>query len=216
MRRAAIRTKFVKALTAAGWLAALIRRNMVDRPRASASSIIMEEINRAGGNSGACHGQMYNMSRIPAPGSDEQKNLYLRRSPAANCACRSTAVTEPTTGSDTTKLQDDRREEGRPLCRSTARRCGRRALQHSDLMVLLARTTPMDQVKEASEGLSVFLVDMRDAIERHDREADRQHGESRDQRVLLRRLEQSRRENLIGRKAAASATFLKASTPSAL
>ncbi|MBL8698410.1 MAG: acyl-CoA/acyl-ACP dehydrogenase [Alphaproteobacteria bacterium] len=155
---------FVDALTAAGWLAALIPEEYGGSGLGlTEASIVMEEINRSGGNSGSVHGQMYNMSTLLRAGSTEQKKRYLPAIAAGELRLQSMAVTEPTTGTDTTKLK------------TTAMRVGDRyvingqkvwtsRLQHSDLMVLLARTTPLDQVAKKSDGLSVFLVDVREAM----------------------------------------------------
>ena len=155
---------FVDALTRAGWLAALIPEAYGGSGLGlTEASIIMEEINRAGGNSGACHGQMYNMGTLVRHGSEEQKRLYLPRIASGELRLQSMGVTEPTTGTDTTKI------------RTTAVRQGDRyvvngqkvwisRIQHSDLMILLARTTPLDRVKTKSEGLSIFLVDLREAV----------------------------------------------------
>jgi acyl-CoA dehydrogenase len=123
----------------------------------------MEEINRAGGNSGACHGQMYNMGTLLRHGSAEQKRAYLPKIASGELRLQSMGVTEPTTGTDTTKI------------RTTAERRGDRyvingqkvwisRVQHSDLMILLARTTPLADVKKKSEGMSIFVVDLREAI----------------------------------------------------
>ncbi|MDR8032343.1 acyl-CoA dehydrogenase family protein [Burkholderia cenocepacia] len=155
---------FVDALTKAGWLAALIPQEYGGSGLGlTEASIIMEEINRAGGNSGACHGQMYNMGTLLRHGSAEQKRAYLPKIASGELRLQSMGVTEPTTGTDTTKI------------RTTAERRGDRyvingqkvwisRVQHSDLMILLARTTPLADVKKKSEGMSIFVVDLREAI----------------------------------------------------
>jgi acyl-CoA dehydrogenase len=155
---------FVDALTRAGWMAALIPEEYGGSGLGlTEASVIMEEINRAGGNSGACHGQMYNMGTLLRAGSDEQKRRYLPRIASGELRLQSMGVTEPTTGTDTTKI------------RTTAVRKGDRyvvngqkvwisRVQHSDLMILLARTTPLAEVKKKSEGLSIFLVDIKAAM----------------------------------------------------
>ncbi|WP_294640745.1 acyl-CoA dehydrogenase family protein [uncultured Aureimonas sp.] len=157
---------FVEALTKAGWLAALIPEAYGGSGLGlTEASVIMEEINRSGGNSGACHGQMYNMTTLVRHGSDEQRRTYLPKIASGELRLQSMGVTEPTAGTDTTKIK------------TTAVRRGDRwvingqkvwisRVQHSDLMILLARTTPMDQVAKKSEGLSIFLVDLREAIGR--------------------------------------------------
>ena len=155
---------FVDALIRAGWLAAMIPEEYGGTSLGlGAASVIMEEINRCGGNAGAVHGQMYNMGTLLRHGSDAQKRRYLPPIAEGKLRIQSMAVTEPTAGSDTTKI------------RTTAVRKGDRyvvngqkvwisRVQHSDLMILLARTTPLAEVGKRSEGLSIFLVDLRDAI----------------------------------------------------
>ncbi|GAB4350546.1 MAG: acyl-CoA dehydrogenase family protein [Gammaproteobacteria bacterium] len=155
---------FVDALVQGGWLAAMIPEEYGGSGLGlAAASVIMEEINRSGGNAGAVHGQMYNMGTLLRHGSEAQKANYLPKIAAGELRIQSMAVTEPTTGSDTTRLK------------TTAVRRGDRYLvngqkvwisrvRHSDLMVLLARTTPLEKVKKRSEGLSLFLVDLRQAI----------------------------------------------------
>ena len=154
---------FVKALTDAGWLAALIPEQYGGGGlNVTEASVILEEINRSGANSGACHAQMYIMGALLRHGSDEQKQQYLPGIASGELRLQSFAVTEPTTGTDTTKT------------RTTAVRKGDRyivngqkvwisRIQHSDLMLLLARTTPIPEVKKKTEGMSIFLVDLRGA-----------------------------------------------------
>jgi acyl-CoA dehydrogenase len=155
---------FTEALTEAGWLAALIPEEFGGAGLGLVeASIIMEEINRAGGNSGAVHGQMYNMSTLLRAGSAEQKNRYLPEIAAGRLRLQSMAVTEPTTGTDTTKLKTTAVRSGDRYI-VNGQKVWTSRVQHSDLMILLARTTPLDQVKRKSEGLSVFLVDLKDAI----------------------------------------------------
>ncbi len=155
---------FTEALTEAGWLAALIPEEFGGAGLGLVeASIIMEEINRAGGNSGAVHGQMYNMSTLLRAGSTEQKNRYLPEIAAGRLRLQSMAVTEPTTGTDTTKLKTTAVRKGDRYI-VNGQKVWTSRVQHSDLMILLARTTPLDQVKRKSEGLSVFLVDLKDAI----------------------------------------------------
>ena len=156
--------EFIEALTRAGWLATMIPEayggaglGLVE------ATVVMEEINRGGGNAGHCHGQMYNMGTLLRHGSEVQKAKYLPAIAAGELRLQSMAVTEPTTGTDTTRL------------RTTALRRGDRYLvsgqkvwisrvQHSDLMILLARTTPLAEVKRKSDGLSVFIVDLAAAL----------------------------------------------------
>ena len=155
---------FVRALTEAGWLAALIPAEYGGAGLGLAeASVIMEEINRAGGNASACHGQMYNMGTLLRHGSAAQKAEWLPRIARGELRLQSMGVTEPEAGSDT------------PAIRTTARRRGDRWLVegrkvwtsrvlHSDLMLLLARTTPLAEVARRADGLSVFLVDLRTAL----------------------------------------------------
>ena len=161
--RAGYPEEFVKALTDAGWLAALIPEQYGGGGlTVTEASVILEEINRSGANSGACHAQMYIMGTLLRHGSDEQKRSYLPGIASGELRLQSFAVTEPTTGTDTTKT------------RTTAVRDGDRyivngqkvwisRIQHSDLMLLLARTTPLPEVKKKTEGMSIFLVDLRGA-----------------------------------------------------
>lgn len=165
-REAAYPEEFVLALTAAGWLAALIPSEYGGSGLSLVeASVILEEINRSGANSGACHAQMYTMGTLLRHGSSAQKGLYLPEIAAGTLRLQSFAVTEPMTGTDTTRT------------RTTAERLGDRyvingqkvwisRVQHSDLMLLLARTTPLAEVTRRSHGLSVFLVDLRGAESR--------------------------------------------------
>jgi acyl-CoA dehydrogenase len=155
---------FVDALTKAGWMAALIPQEYGGSGLSMAeASVIMEEINRSGGNSGACHGQMYVMNAIVRGGSPEQKEKFLPRIARGELRIQSMGVTEPTTGSDTTQLKTSAvRKDDRWVIHGQKVWISR--IQHSDLMILLARTTPIDQVKKRSEGLSCFLIDLKQAI----------------------------------------------------
>ena len=155
---------FVDALTKAGWLAALIPQEYGGSGLGLAeASVIMEEINRCGGNSGACHGQMYNMGTLLRHGSPEQKRKYLPKIASGALRLQSMGVTEPTTGTDTTKIRTVAARRGDRYVVNGQKVWISRVL-HSDLMILLARTTPVDQVKKRSEGMSIFVVDLRDAI----------------------------------------------------
>jgi acyl-CoA dehydrogenase len=155
---------FTEALTAAGWLAALIPEEYGGSGLGlTEASIVMEEINRSGGNSGAVHGQMYNMSTLLRAGSAEQKRRYLPEIAAGRLRLQSMAVTEPTTGTDTTKLKTVAVRKGDRFV-VNGQKVWTSRLQHSDLMILLARTTPLDRVKKKSDGLSVFLVDLRSSL----------------------------------------------------
>ena len=155
---------FVDALTQAGWMAALIPEEYGGSGLGLAeASVIMEEINRTGGNSGACHGQMYNMGTLLRHGSDEQKQKYLPRVASGEIRIQTMAVTEPTTGTDTTKLKTTAVKKGDRYI-VNGQKVWISRVQHSDLMVLLARTTPIQDVKRKSEGMSVFIVDLKEAI----------------------------------------------------
>jgi len=155
---------FVDALSKAGWLAALIPTEYGGSGLGlTEASVIMEEINRSGGNAGSCHGQMYNMGTILRHGSDAQKKLYLPQIASGSLRLQSMAVTEPTTGTDTTKLKTTAVKQGDRYV-VNGQKVWISRIQHSDLMVLLARTTAIDQVAKKSEGMSVFLVDIREAM----------------------------------------------------
>ena len=155
---------FVEALTKAGWLAALIPveyggsgLGMVE------ASVVMEEINRCGGNSGACHGQMYNMGTLLRHGSQVQKDFYLPKIASGELRLQSMGVTEPSTGTDTTKIKTTAVKKGDRYV-VNGQKVWISRIQHSDLMILLARTTPLAEVTKKSEGMSIFIVDLRTAI----------------------------------------------------
>jgi acyl-CoA dehydrogenase len=156
--------KFVTALTEAGWLSGLIPEEYGGSGLSlTEASVVMEEINRAGGNSGACHGQMYVMGCVVRHGSKKQKDDLLPRIASGQIRMQSMAVTEPTTGSDTTKLKTTATLKGDRYV-VNGQKVWTSRLQHSDYMLLLARTTPLSEVQKKSEGLSVFLVDLREAV----------------------------------------------------
>jgi acyl-CoA dehydrogenase len=155
---------FVNALTRAGWLAALIPQEFGGSGLGlTEASVIMEEINRSGGNSGACHGQMYNMGTLVRHGSAEQKERYLPRIASGELRLQSMGVTEPTTGTDTTKIKTTAERKGDRYV-INGQKVWISRIQHSDLMILLARTKPLSDVKKKSEGMSIFIVDLREAI----------------------------------------------------
>ena len=155
---------FVDALTKAGWMAALIPQEYGGSGLGLAeASVIMEEINRAGGNSGACHGQMYNMGTLLRHGSAEQKQRYLPQIASGALRLQSMGVTEPTTGTDTTKIKTMAVKKGDRYV-VNGQKVWISRVQHSDLMILLARTTPLADVMKKSEGMSIFIVDLRDSI----------------------------------------------------
>lgn len=155
---------FVDSLTQAGWLAALIPTEYGGSGlNLTQASVIMEEINLSGGNAGACHGQMYNMGTVLRHGSDLQKQTYLPRIASGEWRMQSMAVTEPDTGSDTTRLKTTASKRGDRYV-INGQKVWISRVQHSDFMVLLARTTPLAEVTRKSQGLSVFIVDVKHAL----------------------------------------------------
>ena len=157
-------TEFVQALTENGWLAALIPEEYGGGGLTiTAASVILEEINASGCNSGACHAQMYTMGTILRHGSSEQKERYLPAIASGELRLQAFGVTEPTAGSDTTSLQTfaTKVDGGWSI---TGQKIWTSRAEHSDLMLLLARTTPADQAAKKTEGLSTFLVDMKRAL----------------------------------------------------
>ncbi|SEQ58674.1 acyl-CoA dehydrogenase family protein [Thalassovita taeanensis] len=156
--------EFVNALTKAGWMAAMIPEEYGGSGLGlTEASVIMEEVNRGGGNAGHCHGQMYNMGTLLHHGSEEQKKLYLPKIASGELRLQSMAVTEPTTGTDTTKLKTTAVRKGDKYV-INGQKVWISRIQHSDLMILLARTTPLADVKRKSDGLSVFIVDLKQAM----------------------------------------------------
>ena len=156
--------EFVDALTKAGWLAALIPEEYGGSGLGlTEASVIMEEINRAGGNAGACHGQMYNMGTLLRHGSEMQKRAYLPRIARGELRLQSMAVTEPVAGTDTTRIKTTAVRKGDHYV-VTGQKVWTSRVQHSDLMILLARTTPLGEVQKKSEGMSIFLIDLRESI----------------------------------------------------
>jgi acyl-CoA dehydrogenase len=155
--------EFVTALTEHGWLAALIPEEYGGGGLGlSAASVILEEINGSGGNAAVCHAQMYTMGTLLRHGSEEQKSRYLPEVASGKTRLQAFAVTEPGAGSDTTQIRTSAKTtadgyaiRGQKIWTSRA--------EHSDLMLLLARTTALDEVKRRTDGLSVFLIDMRNA-----------------------------------------------------
>jgi acyl-CoA dehydrogenase len=164
-RERAYPTDFVVALTKAGYLAALI-------PEAyggsglpiGAAAAILEEIHHAGCNGAACHAQMYTMGTVLRHGSAAQKSQYLPGIASGDLRLQAFAVTEPTTGSDTTQLRTVAVRDGNDRYVVNGQKVWTSRAEHSDLMLLLARTTPLDEVKSRRHGLSVFLIDIRDAV----------------------------------------------------
>ena len=155
---------FVKALTDAGYLAALIPEEFGGSGLGVAeASVILEEINRSGGNSGACHAQMYTMGTLLRHGSDAQKRAYLPAIASGELRLQAFGVSEPTTGSDTTQLKTTAVRKGDVYVVRGQKIWISRA-EHSDLLLLVVRTTPPDQVKKRTDGLSMLLVDLRKAV----------------------------------------------------
>jgi acyl-CoA dehydrogenase len=155
---------FIAALTKAGWLAAMIPQDYGGSGLGLAeASVIMEEINRSGGNAGACHGQMYNMGTLLRHGSAAQKAQYLPKIASGELRLQSMGVTEPSTGTDTTSLKTVAIRQGDRYV-VNGQKVWISRVQHSDLMILLARTTPLAEVTKKSEGMSIFIVDLHQAI----------------------------------------------------
>ncbi|QOL82683.1 acyl-CoA dehydrogenase family protein [Pseudooceanicola spongiae] len=158
-------TSFVTALTEAGYLSALIPEEYGGSGLPlSAAAVILEEIHRQGGNAGACHAQMYTMGTLLRHGSEAQKQAYLPQIADGSLRLQSFGVTEPTSGTDTSALRTTARRDGDDFVVNGQKIWISRS-EHSDLMILLCRTTPIDQVEKRTQGLSVLLVDMREAKE---------------------------------------------------
>ena len=165
-RERAYPAEFVAALTEAGYLAAPIpERYGGSGLGVAAAAAILEEIHKSGCNGGACHAQMYTMGTLLRHGSEEQKAAYLPAIASGELRLQAFAVTEPETGTDTTRLRTsaERTNDGYVV---NGRKIFISRAEHSDLMLLLARTTPLDKVAKRTEGLSVFLVDLRQAVGR--------------------------------------------------
>jgi len=158
--------EFVDALTRAGWMAALIPEAYggagLDLAQAS---VIMEEVTRSGANAGCCHGQMYNMNTLLRHGSEEQKRTYLPRIARGELRLQAMGVTEPTAGTDTGAIRTFAERRGDRYV-VNGQKVWTSRMQHSDLMILLARTTPLAEVKKKTDGMSLFLVDVREALGR--------------------------------------------------
>src|SRR5215210_4501879 len=163
-REMAYPTEFVRALTEAGYLSALIPEEYGGSGLPlSAATAILEEIQRAGCNGSACHAQMYVMGTVLRHGSEDQKQRYLPGVASGELRMQAFGVTEPTSGTDTTSIKTFARREGDHYVINGQKVWTSRA-QHSDLMLLLARTTPRDEVAKKTDGLSVFILDMREAL----------------------------------------------------
>ncbi|MBX6764213.1 MAG: acyl-CoA/acyl-ACP dehydrogenase [Rubrobacteraceae bacterium] len=156
--------EFVRAMTESGLLAALIPGEYGGLGMTLAeASVILEEVNRSGGNAQPAHAQMYVMGTLLRHGSEEQKREYLPKIASGELRLQAFGVTEPGAGTDTTSIETFARKEGDRYV-INGRKIYISRVQHSDMMVLLARTTPREQVRKKSEGLSVFLVDLREAV----------------------------------------------------
>ncbi|MFQ3301242.1 MAG: acyl-CoA dehydrogenase [Planktomarina sp.] len=163
-REMAYPTEFVAALTQAGWLGALVPEEYGGSGLPlSAGAAILEEIHKSGGNAGACHAQMYTMGTLLRHGSEPQKRQYLPAIAAGSLRLQAFGVTEPTSGTDTGALKTTARLDGGHYVINGQKIWTSRA-EHSDLMILLARTTPLAEGMKKTQGLSVLLVDMREAI----------------------------------------------------
>jgi acyl-CoA dehydrogenase len=166
--RDAYPTAFVQALTQEGWLSVLIPEEyggaglgMIE------AGIILEEINRSGGNAGACHAQMYTMGALLRHGNEDQKQRFLAKIASGELRLQAFGITEPTAGSDTTSIQTFAEKKGDHYIVNGQKIWTSRA-EHSDLMMLLARTTPKDQVKKKTDGLSLFILDMKEQADKID------------------------------------------------
>ncbi len=158
-------TEFVKALTDAGYLSVLIPEEFGGSGLGiSAACAIMEEIQKSGGNGGACHAQMYTMGTVLRHGTEEQKQLYLPKIASGELRLQAFGVTEPTSGTDTLSLRTTAVKDGNNGYLVNGQKIWTSRVEHSDLMLLLARTTPREQVEKRTDGLSVFLIDMREAV----------------------------------------------------
>ncbi len=163
-RKAAFPEAFVQAMTEAGWLSAMIPEAYGGSGLGlSEASVILETVNHCGGNAGTIHGQMYNLFTLVRHGSEAQKQKYLPELASGRLRLQSMAVTEPTSGTDTTQITTTAVRQGeRYLINGQKAWISR--VQHSDLMILLARTTPRDQIVKKVDGMSIYIVDLREAI----------------------------------------------------
>ena len=158
--------EFVDALTKAGWMSALIPEEYGGSGLSlTEATVIMEEVTRTGGNAGCCHGQMYNMNTLLRNGSPEQKKKYLPRIASGELRLQAMGVTEPSAGTDTGSIKTVAVRKGDRYV-VNGQKVWTSRLQHSELMILLARTTPVSQVKKKTDGMSVFLVDKRESLGR--------------------------------------------------
>ena len=157
-------TAFVKELTDSGFLTVLIPEEYGGAGLGvMEASVVMEQVCRSGAHAGACHAQMYVMGSVLRHGSEAQKQYYLPKIAAGELRLQSFGVTEPTTGTDTTSLKTFARRDGDDYV-VNGQKVWISRIEHSDLMVLLARTTPKEQAKKKTEGLSAFIVDLGTAV----------------------------------------------------
>ncbi len=157
--------EFVNALTEAGWLAAMIPEEYGGSGLGlTEATVILEEVNRCGGNAGTVHGQMYNMFTLLRHGSETQKREFLPRIARGELRLQSMGVSEPTTGTDTTRIKTTAVKQGDRYV-VNGQKVWISRVQHSDLMILLARTTPLSEVEKKTDGMSIFLVDLHQAID---------------------------------------------------
>jgi len=164
-RERAYPTEFVKALTDNGYLSVLIPEEFGGSGLGiTAAAAIMEEIHKSGCNGAACHAQMYTMGSVLRHGSDAQKQEYLPKIATGELRLQAFGVTEPTSGTDTLSLRTTAVKDGSDFYVVNGQKIWTSRAEHSDLMLLLARTTPRDQVEKRTDGLSVFLIDMREAL----------------------------------------------------
>src|SRR3954452_9932033 len=163
-REMAYPSAFVGALTQASYLSVLIPEEYGGAGlKLSAAAAILEEIQRAGCNGGGCHAQMYTMGTLLRHGSDAQKEKWLPKGASGELRLQAFGVTEPSSGTDTSSLKTFAKRDGNDGYIVNGQKIWTSRAEHSDLMILLARTTPKDELKKRTDGLSVFLVDMREA-----------------------------------------------------
>jgi len=166
-RERAYPTEFVRTLTESGFLATLIPEEFGGSGLGiSAAAAVLEEIHASGCNGGACHAQMYTMGTVLRHGTAAQKTTYLPQIASGELRLQAFGVTEPTSGSNTLALRTTAVKQGNDAYRVNGQKVWTSRAEHSDLMLLLARTTPRDEVKKRTDGLSVFLVDMREALKK--------------------------------------------------
>src|SRR5207253_1623956 len=164
-RQMAYPKEFVNALTEAGYLSVLIPEEYGGAGlKLSAAAAILEEIQRAGCNGGGCHAQMYTMGTLLRHGSEEQKEMWLPKVASGELRLQAFGVTEPTSGTDTSSLKTFAKREGNDSYIVNGQKIWTSRAEHSDLMILLARTTPKEQAAKRTDGLSVFIVDMKAAL----------------------------------------------------